>query len=75
LTTVFRREPDPTGLVLFLFPDRQSIHDLFNDPGYQTLKAIRHEEASSVGVEMLFVHAALTRKEKAQNSFVPGLSV
>ena len=38
---------NPTRLVLFRFPDRQSIHNLFNDPDYQRLKAIRHAAASS----------------------------
>ena len=38
---------NPTRLVLFRFPDRKSIRNLFNDPDYQTLKAIRHEAASS----------------------------
>ncbi len=37
----------PTRLVLFRFPDRQSIRNMFSDPGYQHLKAIRHEAASS----------------------------
>ena len=37
----------PTRLVLFRFPDRKSIHDLFADPDYQYLKAIRHEAATS----------------------------
>lgn len=37
----------PKRLVLFRFPDRQAIHDLFNDPEYQPLKEIRHQIATS----------------------------
>lgn len=37
----------PTRLVLFRFPDRQSIRNLFSDPEYQHLKAIRHAAATS----------------------------
>lgn len=37
----------PTRLVLFRFPDRQAIRNLFNDPDYQPLKSVRHESAAS----------------------------
>ena len=37
----------PTRLVLFRFPDRQSIRNMFADPDYQHLKSIRHEAATS----------------------------
>lgn len=37
----------PTRLVLFRFPDRQSIHAFFNDPDYRPLAALRHEIADS----------------------------
>ena len=38
---------NPTRLVLFRFPNRQAIRDLFSDPEYQPLKSVRHESGSS----------------------------
>jgi uncharacterized protein (DUF1330 family) len=40
----------PTRLVLFRFPSRQAIRDMFNDPDYQPLKVIRHAAATSHAV-------------------------
>ncbi len=37
----------PKRVSIFRFPDRQSIHDLLNDPLYQPLKAMRHESSTS----------------------------
>ncbi len=37
----------PRRVSLFRFPDRQSIHDLLSDPGYQPLKDLRHRSATS----------------------------
>ncbi|OGA07052.1 MAG: hypothetical protein A3H33_15615 [Betaproteobacteria bacterium RIFCSPLOWO2_02_FULL_65_20] len=37
----------PRRLVLFRFPNRQSIRNLFGDPDYQGLKAVRHASATS----------------------------
>jgi uncharacterized protein (DUF1330 family) len=42
----------PTRLVLFRFPDRQAIRNLFNDPEYQPLKLVRHESGTSDLVAM-----------------------
>jgi len=35
----------PTRLVIFRFPDRESVHAFQNDPDYQSLKALRHRIA------------------------------
>jgi uncharacterized protein (DUF1330 family) len=40
----------PHRLVLFRFPDRQSIRNLFADPEYAELKALRHRTATTVSV-------------------------
>ncbi len=37
----------PNRLVLLRFPDRQAIHNLFNDPDYQPLKELRQQIATS----------------------------
>jgi uncharacterized protein (DUF1330 family) len=37
----------PVRILLFRFPDRQSIRNLLNDPDYQRLKAVRHATAIS----------------------------
>jgi uncharacterized protein (DUF1330 family) len=37
----------PTRLVLFRFPSRQAIRNMFKDPDYQPLKVIRHAAATS----------------------------
>jgi len=38
---------NPTRLVVFRFPDRNSIEALFADPDYQDLKELRHRVADS----------------------------
>ena len=35
----------PTRLILFRFPDRESVRALFSDPEYLPLKALRHNIA------------------------------
>ena len=40
----------PNRLVFFRFPNRQAIHDLFDDPEYAELKALRHRTANSIVV-------------------------
>jgi uncharacterized protein (DUF1330 family) len=37
----------PTRLVLFRFPDAQSVRGFINDPEYQPLKALRHRVAKT----------------------------
>jgi uncharacterized protein (DUF1330 family) len=37
----------PTRLVLFRFPDTQSVKGFINDPEYQPLKALRHRVAKT----------------------------
>jgi uncharacterized protein (DUF1330 family) len=37
----------PARLIIFQFPDRASIHNLFKDPDYQPMKKLRHETAST----------------------------
>ncbi len=37
----------PNRLVMFRFPDRQAIRNLFDDPEYADLKALRHRVANS----------------------------
>lgn len=37
----------PTRLILFRFPDRDSVHALLNDPEYVPLKEIRHRVADT----------------------------
>jgi uncharacterized protein (DUF1330 family) len=37
----------PTRLVLFRFPDLQSVKAFVNDPEYQPLKALRHRVAKT----------------------------
>ncbi len=37
----------PTSLVIIRFPDRQAIRNLFDDPEYAALKALRQSAASS----------------------------
>ena len=37
----------PTRLVIFQFPDRSSVDNLFNDPDYQPMKKLRLETAST----------------------------
>lgn len=37
----------PTRIVLFRFPDRQSVHALFNDPEYIPLKKVRQQVADT----------------------------
>lgn len=37
----------PTRLVLFRFPDRESVQAFFDDPEYQPLKSLRHRAAKS----------------------------
>jgi uncharacterized protein (DUF1330 family) len=32
----------PKRLVIIEFPDRQSIHDFYNDPDFAAMKALRH---------------------------------
>lgn len=40
----------PTRLVIFRFPDRESVHAFLNDPEYQELKALRHRAADTNAV-------------------------
>jgi uncharacterized protein (DUF1330 family) len=40
----------PNRLVMFRFPDRQSIRNFFNDPEYADLKALRHKVSDSIVV-------------------------
>ena len=35
----------PQMLVVVRYPNRQAIHDLYNDPEYAPLKTLRHEGA------------------------------
>jgi uncharacterized protein (DUF1330 family) len=35
----------PSRLVLFRFPNREAIHNFFDDPEYAELKALRHRTA------------------------------
>ncbi|MFP6748720.1 MAG: DUF1330 domain-containing protein [Alphaproteobacteria bacterium] len=37
----------PHRMVIFRFPNRQAVHDLFADPEYADLKALRHRTAKS----------------------------
>lgn len=37
----------PTRLILFRFPDRESVKALFSDPEYLPLKALRHSIADT----------------------------
>ncbi len=37
----------PKRLVIFRFPDRQAIHNFFDDPDYADLKALRLRTATS----------------------------
>ncbi len=37
----------PIRLILFRFPDKESVHAFFNDPEYQPLKEIRHSVAET----------------------------
>lgn len=37
----------PTRLLLFRFPDRESVHALFNDPEYLPYKEKRHQIADT----------------------------
>ena len=37
----------PSRLVLFRFPDTQSVKKFINDPEYQPLKALRHRVAKT----------------------------
>ncbi len=40
----------PTWFVVLEFPDRQAVHDFYDAPEYQPLKAIRHAAATSNGL-------------------------
>lgn len=40
----------PHRLVLFRFPDRTAIRDLFSDPEYADLKALRHRTSEAIVV-------------------------
>jgi uncharacterized protein (DUF1330 family) len=40
----------PTRLVLFRFPDRDSVRAFLDDPDYQDLKALRHRVADTCAV-------------------------
>jgi uncharacterized protein (DUF1330 family) len=40
----------PTRLVLFRFPDRESVHAFLDDPNYQELKALRQRVADTNAV-------------------------
>ena len=44
---VIEGEWTPTRLVIFRFPDRQSIRAFLDDPEYQPLKLLRHKVATS----------------------------
>lgn len=44
---VIEGEWRPNRLVMFRFPDRAAIRNLFKDPEYADLKALRHRVASS----------------------------
>ena len=44
---VIEGEWQPKRLVIFRFPDRQAIHNFFDDPEYADLKALRHRVANS----------------------------
>ncbi|MEX2525764.1 MAG: DUF1330 domain-containing protein [Gammaproteobacteria bacterium] len=37
----------PTRIVMFRFPDRDSVHALFNDPEYLPMKALRQKHADT----------------------------
>ncbi len=37
----------PSRLVMFRFPNREAIHNFFDDPEYADLKALRHRTAKS----------------------------
>ena len=37
----------PSRLAMFRFPNREAIHNFFNDPEYADLKALRHRTADS----------------------------
>ena len=37
----------PQLLVIVRYPNRQAIHDLYNDPEYAPLKKLRHEGAKT----------------------------
>ncbi len=37
----------PHRMVMFRFPNRQAVYDLFADPEYADLKALRHKTAKS----------------------------
>ena len=47
---VIEGEWQPNRLVMFRFPDRQAIRNLFDDPEYADLKALRHRVANSIVV-------------------------
>jgi uncharacterized protein (DUF1330 family) len=40
---VLEGEWNPTRLVILRFPDLAAVRNLFNDPEYQPLKALRHQ--------------------------------
>jgi uncharacterized protein (DUF1330 family) len=50
---VLEGEWNPTRLVILRFPDLAAVRNLFNDPEYQPLKALRHQvtECEIVAVE------------------------
>ena len=40
----------PTRLVIFRFPDRESVHAFLDDPDYQRLKALRRRVATTSAI-------------------------
>ena len=45
---VLEGEWQPNRLVVLQFPDRQAIHNFFDDPDYSDLKALRQRVSDSV---------------------------